>query len=470
MLKKILCLLLVGLMLISTVSCATSDTEDTTTSTGTQDVAPEDTELKPELPDKKYTGTTFRILADAAQYKYIAAEKSDGSLINDAIVESNMAVMEQFDIKFERINGSPDVFISSGDDAYDVAYLHDCTTATLSLRKFFRNVYDMPYMDPTAPWWPQFTTDALTLNGKMFFYSNYTGYLSMAQTRACMFNQDILRNYNISAPYDLVRDGTWTIDKAMELSTAIYSDLNGNGLSDDGDLFGFAATHYPWGWLEAFGIELYQKEGPNSANLSVVVDDRCYTLVEKLNEWFFSGKNSVMVAFEGGGDPVVTMFAEEQVAFTFALHLAEQVAPALQNNVNYGIVPFPKIDVNQENYYGACTDYLFSIPTTIKDAEMVGAVLEAMAYNGYKFIRPAYCEQTLQSRYATDPDCADMLNLILDNRVISFAYLFSQSVSGGLQSNLIANATPQMTLGSLAKSTVKAEQKSLKKITQLYED
>ena len=164
------------------------------------------------------------------------------------------------------------------------------------------------------------------------------------------------------------------------------------------------------------------------------------------------------------------MFAEGRVAFTFTLHLAEQVAPALQNDVNYGIVPFPKIDANQTNYYGACTDFLFSIPTTIKDTEMVGAVLEAMAYNGYKYVRPAYCEQTLQSRYATDPDCADMLNLILENRVISFSYLFSEIVSGGMQSNMIAQATPKMTLSSLAQSKTKAEQKSLKKIIRLYED
>jgi hypothetical protein len=292
----------------------------------------------------------------------------------------------------------------------------------------------------------------------------------MVQTRACMFNQDILRDNNIKAPYNLVREGTWTLDKAMEMSTAIYSDLNGNGRSDKDDLFGFAATHYPWGWLEAFGIELYQKEDYNSPNLTVVVDDRCYTLIEKLNQWLFSGHNSVMVAFEGGGEPGITMFAEGRVAFTFTLHLAQQVAPALQNDVNYGIVPFPKIDVNQTNYYGACTDFLFSIPTTIKDPEMVGAVLESMAYNGYKNVRPAYCEQTLQSRYATDPDCAEMLNLILENRVISFAYLFSELIPGSMQSNMIAQSAPKMTLSSLARSKTKAEQKSLKKVMELYGD
>ena len=472
MLKKLLCLLLAGFMLIGTVACSTSDAEGNVTDEGQTTAAAEEDNVipPPELPEMDYKGASFRILSDESMYKYIVSEKSDGTLVNDAIVEANMAVMEQFNVKITRINGTPQTFIQAGDDAYDVAYLHDCTTATTSLRGWFHNIYDMPYMDPTAAWWPQFTVDSLTVNGKMFFYSNYTGYLSMVQTRACLFNQDILRDYGVESPYDLVRAGTWTLDKVMAMSTSIYADLNGDGVTDDGDLFGFSASHYPWGWLEAFGIELYQKEAPNSAVINVVADDRCYTLLEKLHDWFYSGHNGVNVTLSGGGEPSVTMFAEGRVAFTFSLHLEEVVKPALQSNVPYGIVPFPKIDVNQENYYGACTDFLFSVPITIRDKDMVGMILESMSYNGYIHIRPAYCEQTLQSRYATDPDCAEMLDLILNNRVISFAYLFSEAMGGGMQSCLIEKTVANLNISSLLRSKSKAEQKLLKKVIQLYED
>jgi ABC-type glycerol-3-phosphate transport system substrate-binding protein len=472
MFKKILCMLLAGLMLVGTVGCATSDADGNATGDGqTGAVTERDDELPPpELPDKDYGGQEFRILAQDNVYHYIAAEKSDGTLVNDSVVESNMAVMEQFNVKLERINGTPQTYIQAGDDAYDVAYLHDLTTATTAMRGWFLDIYDMPHMDPTAAWWPQFTVDSLTVNGKMFFYSNYTGYMSMAQTRACLFNQDILDDYNVESPYDLVRAGTWTLDKAIEMSTSIYSDKNGNGVADEGDLFGFSSSHYPWGWLEAFGIELYQKESPNSAVINVVADDRCYTLIEKLHEWFYSGHSGINVELNGGGEPSVSMFAAGQVAFTFSLNLDGVVKPALQNNIPYGIVPFPKIDVNQENYYGACTDFLFSVPVTVRDTEKVGMVLESMAYNGYKYIRAAYCEETLQSRYATDPDCAEMLDLILNNRVISFAYLFSDAVGGGMQSNLIEKTVGSLNISSFLRSRTKAEQKFMKKIAAIYED
>ena len=202
----------------------------------------------------------------------------------------------------------------------------------------------------------------------------------------------------------------------------------------------------------------------------MVADDRCYTLIEKLHEWFYSGHSGVNVELSGGGEPSVSMFAAGQVAFTFSLSLDGVVKPALQNNIPYGIVPFPKIDVNQENYYGACTDFLFSVPVTVRDTEKVGMVLESMAYNGYKYIRAAYCEETLQSRYATDPDCAEMLDLILNNRVISFAYLFSDAVGGGMQSNLIEKTVGNLNISSFLRSRTKAEQKFMKKIAKIYED
>ena len=467
MLKRILCVLLAGLMLTSMAACGTTADSGEITTDAPFAATEEDTSPKPELPEVSYDGEPFRILTDENNYAYIVSEENmKGELLNDAIVTANMYLTEQFDITLERINGTPQTYIQAGDDAYDVAYQHDVETATMALRGWFKNVYDMPYMDPSAIWWPQFTVDSLTINGKMFFYSNYAGYLGMAQTRVCFFNADILEDNQLAAPYDSVRDGTWTLDKIMEMSTSIYSDLNGNGVADKSDLFGYASCHYPWGWLEAFGIELYQQESPNSAEINVVIDDRCYTLIDKLHEWWYTGSEGVWIGLEGHGEPAISMFADNRVAFTLATHLADQVKPALANDVPYGVLPYPKISVSEENYYGACTDFLFTIPLTVKNDERVGAILEAMAYAGYKYVRPAYCEQTLQTRFATDPDCAEMLNLIFDNRVISFAYLYSN-----LQSDLIAKTVMNKNVASFVQTQSRVEQKTLeKKICKIFRD
>ena len=469
MFKKILCLLLAGLMLTSTVACATmSDAPVDTAGTvaATEEV---DTEIKPDLPVMDYDGAEFRILADKGGYNTLVAEKTSGQVVNDAILEANMAVINQFDINFRWVEGSAETFILAGDDEYDVAYLHDCTTAAMALKGWFFNVNELPYINPTAEWWPQFIVDSLTLNGKMYYYSNYSTYDAMSNTMGCFFNQRILQDYNMKSPYEYVREGTWTLDQITTMSISIYSDVNGDGLQDTNDLLGFACDKYPYAWLESFGIEFYKKVSPDSSELEVRTDDeRCYTLAEKMHIWLRTGYDSIWAPINGDGAGGRSMFAADHVAFTFDC-IGLSAPMATDGDVRYGIVPLPKIDTNQAEYYGGCTSPLFSVPITLQDTEIVGIILEAMAYAGYKHIRPAYCEQTLKTRFATDPDCAEMLNLIFDNQVISFAYLFANNVEGGnMQYRFIADTIEQNTVASFLKMKGKREKKFVQKISDFY--
>lgn len=478
MFKKILCLLLAGLMLTSTVACATESDTDTLTDQQTTASAEEiETDLKPDLPKKDYSSSTFRVLGIQDAVDHVLSEKTKGEEVNDALVAANLQVASQFNTKFESIiiNHDEDTsiiraFIMSGDDGYDVAYLHDCATANMALEGWFVDVNTLPYLEPTALWWPQFTVESLTLNRRMYYYSNYTSYLAMEWTWGCFFNQDILREFNQENPYDAVRKGTWTLDKIHSMSTSIYSDKNGDGLSNDTDILGFAFTQTPYAWLESFGIEVWKKESPDSAVLTLdIEDERCYTLIDKLHTWFYSGEDSVMVNFSGPGGVDKSMFTGNRLAFTFE-RIGTLAPAAMEADISYGIVPLPKLDANQADYYAGCHDKLFSVPTTVNDRERVGIILEAMAYEGYKHILPAYCEKTLKTRLATDPDCGEMLNMIFERQVISFAYLLNRQVSGGgIQINLIPATAEQNNVASFLKSKQAVEKKILKKITKFYE-
>ena len=157
----------------------------------------------------------------------LTGEKTEGEEVNDALVTANMYVSGMFNVKFESILIEDELnaniiraFIMSGNDEYDVAYLHDCNSASMALNGWFLNVNELPYLDPTAPWWPQFTVESLTYNGKLYHYSNYTSYQSMEWTWGCFFNQKILDDYNQPTPYASVRDGSWTLDKINAISPA----------------------------------------------------------------------------------------------------------------------------------------------------------------------------------------------------------------------------------------------------------
>ena len=79
----------------------------------------------------------------------------------------------------------------------------------------------------------------------------------------------------------------------------MYSDLNGDSAANEGDIFGFACNYYPFAWLESFGIEMYEKEAPDSAVLTLdTKNERAYTLIDKLHTWFYSGENGVHVTMD----------------------------------------------------------------------------------------------------------------------------------------------------------------------------
>ena len=89
--KRILALLLAGLMLMSTIACGTpepnTDEGDAQTTAAVTDST--DTELKPDLPERNYGGEEFRILTDKDSYLdvFVADMKYSDTPITKSISE-----------------------------------------------------------------------------------------------------------------------------------------------------------------------------------------------------------------------------------------------------------------------------------------------------------------------------------------------------------------------------------------------
>ena len=142
----------------------------------------------------------------------------------------------------------------------------------------------------------------------------------------------------------------------------------------------------------------------------------------------------------------------------------------LETDVNYGIVPYPKRDESQADYYAGCNDRLFTVPITASDLERTGIIIEAMSYAGFKNILPAYVERTLQSRYATDEDCTKMLNLVIQNQVLSLSYLFANAVPNGMQFRIVYDTVKSGNFASWYKANEKKELKFMEKLTGFYSE
>jgi len=117
-------------------------------------------------------------------------------------------------------------------------------------------------------------------------------------------------------------------------------------------------------------------------------------------------------------DEIAKSFANEEAAMV-TLRLIE-CENDLVGMSNYGIVPLPKLDLNQQINRSAIHDSfsVYSLPNfNFSDDElsMLGAVLEVMASQSFKTITPAYYEQALKGRYINDPQSIAMLDDITQN-------------------------------------------------------
>lgn len=91
----------------------------------------------------------------------------------------------------------------------------------------------------------------------------------------------------------------------------------------------------------------------------------------------------------------------------------------------YGIVPLPKYDENQTEYYTPIVENLlvFTIPTTCTNPEEIGTIVDAMTYLGYTDVLPEYYNQTLYRGLNNEED-GSMLDIISSSRGVDMAYFY----------------------------------------------
>ncbi len=97
---------------------------------------------------------------------------------------------------------------------------------------------------------------------------------------------------------------------------------------------------------------------------------------------------------------------------------------------NIGIVPYPKYDEAQDDYISLNWGGLMGIPASIQNPEMVGAVLELLAWESENTVIPAYYDVMLDGKLARDEDSVEMLDLLFDSFVYDPGMNFFGNAAG----------------------------------------
>lgn len=429
--KKLFCAFLAALMSGAVfVSCKTgTDKPDSTSDSITGTVPVSDS--VPDIPVRDLDGLKWNVYGyQPTTENVFYVEEPDNDVITDAIYNSLMAVEDRYcvDITMTYSGVDPGTqavlikqMVDIGETSYSIVELHDAIGTGVAIEGYFYNLYEVPHLSLTAPWWHN--VEDMALNNRVFNISSDISLIDITNAWCLFFNKDIMDDRRIAYPYQTVLDGSWTLDKLITLTKDVYEDLNKNGESDKGDLYGFECMLSMYGWLDSFGVQTTAKD--KDGKLTLMSDlEKVNSIVDTMCGWLKNSVGAKDSGKENFSDSEGFMNGEYMIFMQGLSSVSGKFRYA--DDLNYGILPMPKWDEKDE-YITSCLTYPFWIPGNLPEdqLEISGMLTEALSYQGYKTVAPAYYEVALKAKYNPDgDDSAKMITIVHDSLRPSFAWCY----------------------------------------------
>ena len=492
--KKTLIWMLVTAMLASTVLVSCSDapaaedaaagTADTTVTSGTEENISEETveeepAYDPQIEAVDYEGYEFRIMdrsPDSSGWWVsmdVYSEGLNGEVINDAVFQRNETVNEYFNIKIQPYTIADGTFVNelknsaaANDHLVDLGMLTLATSLTASQQGLLYDLNEFDSFHPDAPYYTHSILSDTSILKRNYLAVGDMTLVSNEGTWSMMYNKQVAENLHIENLYDLVREGKWTIDKLFELTQNIGTD-DGNGKPDLNDFFGLLTTGDSFaGFLYALDYKIIEKD-PDDSLVYRGMTERLTVAAEKMLSVL--GNDHITCRGQLGGDWSVfqTMFEANQSLFYSEVL---QCVTRLRNmDVDFGLLPLPKLDEAQDTYHTNIHSWAsdaLTIPTTAADPEMASKVFEYLSFVSMSTLKPAYYDKALTYKAMRDEESVEMLDYLLDGRVVDIGYLMNVgNVYNGLLNNLQSGT---MDFASFFQKNQKSADKMLTRTMESY--
>lgn len=436
--KQILSMLLALLMLASATACSNTESTDPENSPVSEDSAvseelteeaaeaePPETQLTDDLPELTFE-KEFNIISPSVGHcsSYVFGEEMTGNNVNDAQYEMLLAMEQRFGIAVneERSNtwylaDNLKNLIAAGDSTYDIAFCQDNVAPDHLALTYCLD--DLKYLDLDKAYWDKGMNDASRVGGKAYFAYGAYHLSHYDMTHIITFSKGLIDALALENPYELVKNGTWTMDKLFEMGQKATFEVDGDGTMTDKDSYGFVSTPkqvLPCFWI-AFGERTISQDETETfiLNESEPFFDTLYKTFNVMRDggiWYVNSEGTNIVGNLG------EMFGARRVLFADQSFYLLSVFRDMDEE--FGIIPFPKYTEEQANYYSRVEGGSLAMFGLINmaDPDETGALLEAMASYGYNNVVTEYYEVALKRKNSRDAESAEMLDLISASRTV----------------------------------------------------
>lgn len=481
-------LLLIALLLTSCAGGVTQETKDTTDTISAESTVTETTETSGVPTGTIFGGQQVNILYCPTQDGdeiLFAAEEETGDVLNDEVYHRNLTVMDSLEVELGFIMEDTSTIINTvrnsvqaADNNFDMI-----TGAQFQLVKMindglYMNMIDAPYIDIDKPWWAgEYTKNINIGNDRLYFMTGDITPLFLRWISCCYFNKTVYENNygDASAMYELVKNGEWTYDKVIELTEGLYVDNNMNGKTDKEDMLGyglFTAALSDSMYLNSGAT--YTKRDADGMPVLDPVTELSVKAMEKLYDVYYTNPASCIYASDWNvfNNEVTAKFAQDEMLFLFGYFFTSDYLRDMESD--YGVIPYAKCDETVESYRALVHNdvSICAVPVTCGIVDTVSAVMEELAFQGYKNTSPAYYDIVLKGKYMRDSTdiAAELIDLIHDVAYTETGYAYaSMTADAGYMHRLLMDEKSANIVSKWASIQSKAEE-AMAKLIESYSE
>lgn len=384
-----------------------------------------------------YEGRTFSLLA-RADYSYeFDVNELTADEVQNAVYSRNASVEKNYNIfidvttlydsyqnnemrdRLNNLYGS-----GTADEDYDLIGGTQYRAAGLIINGWFQDWNKMNYIDLDADIWTNGVTSGMEMNNQRY---GITGDLSLAFWKCIgtmLFNKTWVTQVWDENLYTVVSEGEWTYEYFKEV--VIAASVNDGISPDDGDgkgVYGFGSDPDVAidGFVAAFGLNLVKYDENGKLSTRDMGSEEIINFVEEMQN-FYTASNGMAWAYMGV-DPSYP-FRKDQIMI--APMRFEMIERMKDWTGDYGIIPYPKYNSQQQSYASPLVDgsTLFMIPKTNRDTDFTCIITSALAESSATIVIPQYYERVIRTKSVKDPQSYEMLDLIRKTVTIDLSVLW----------------------------------------------
>lgn len=426
--KRLVCAFLTLLIFILP-SCAHQKTDFSETETKEETESQSETEelffadSLSDLPNSDFEGQKFYIATDSAD---LIVPSNTTSFVGKQMYLRNRAVEEKYNITLTLTeeSGMPTIAerikteALAGTSFCDLVLLESTNFQSLAASDSLLNIRSVPYLDLDQSYYNQNSLIATTLGSITYGVAgDFT--LKADHLFAVFFNKTMLAQTALPDLYELVAQNQWDLENFLLYSEEVYTLSRAN----KGNVMGFSSTESKEDLVKVFwaatGFDFL--DNPYGERPELIYDHE-YT------KTFITTAQNLLVktsSYDKDAEKALNSFTSGATCFCIApLSSAKQITG---RGIDWGIVPIPKLDINQTSYFSYQKNNLIyaGFQKGVRDLTMSGMITSAL-FASSEDLTKELSLNTYLNLYLNSPEDAEMMQRIMDTPYYDPVEFFGQ--------------------------------------------